>query len=506
MDEIELWTCDFDKPPVYWLNGLAGTGKSTIAQTITERTFADGRLGASFFCSRDFEDRSNLQAIFPTLAVQLARRYTQFRSIFIPLVQSDPEIIHESLYGQMKKLIIQPLVESAISTVIVIDALDECKDREPASAILSVLGQLVAEVPAVKFFITGRPESRIQEGFRLPSLVQSTDVFVLHEVEPSQVENDIRLFFTHSFSELKHYRHGLGDWHTEAQLDVLCERTGGLFVHAVATIRFINHKSNSPKKQLDRLLQSQESSTLEGKTEFKDNETLDSLYTSILQEAFGGDDPENDLRVRSILGAVVLAANPLSPSAIATLLGFEPEEVYSILSLVQSLLILQEDVDQPVRPFHKSFPDFIVDPARCTNQRLRVYPPDRHVELLGGCLGTMNRELERNMCKLPDGVANSEVIDLKERTEEHIGQALKYSCKSWHKHLVGTILADVASILHEFMEKKLLFWLEVLSVLGAAREAVDALESTTRCEWPDVRRIPSLGYFRGFTRVVSRGH
>ena len=50
LDEIELWTTDFDKPPVYWLNGLAGTGKSTIAQTTTERAFADGRLGASF-CS-----------------------------------------------------------------------------------------------------------------------------------------------------------------------------------------------------------------------------------------------------------------------------------------------------------------------------------------------------------------------------------------------------------------------------------------------------------------------
>ena len=153
MDEIELWTRDFDKPPVYLLNGLAGTGKSTIAQTIAERTFADRRLGASFFCSRDFEDRRTLQSIFPTLAVQLARRYTQFRSIFIQLVQSDPEIVHESLYGQMKKLIIQPLAESAVSTVIVIDALDECKDEEPASAILSVLGQFVAEVPNIKFFI-----------------------------------------------------------------------------------------------------------------------------------------------------------------------------------------------------------------------------------------------------------------------------------------------------------------------------------------------------------------
>ena len=136
-------------------------GKSTIAQTIAERLFADGRLGASFFCSRDFEDRGDLQFIFRTIAAQLARRHTEFRSILVPLVRSDKQIIHESLDGQMKKLIVQPLMESGISTVIVIDALDECKDDEPASALLSVLGRFVKGVPKVKFFITGHPELRI---------------------------------------------------------------------------------------------------------------------------------------------------------------------------------------------------------------------------------------------------------------------------------------------------------------------------------------------------------
>jgi hypothetical protein len=64
LDQVELWTRDPSRPPIYWLNGLAGTGKSTIAQTIAERMFADRRLGGSFFCSRDSADRSNLQLIF----------------------------------------------------------------------------------------------------------------------------------------------------------------------------------------------------------------------------------------------------------------------------------------------------------------------------------------------------------------------------------------------------------------------------------------------------------
>ena len=40
----------------FWLNGLAGAGKLTIAQTFIKPAFADGKLGASFFCSWDFKD------------------------------------------------------------------------------------------------------------------------------------------------------------------------------------------------------------------------------------------------------------------------------------------------------------------------------------------------------------------------------------------------------------------------------------------------------------------
>ena len=148
----------------------------------------------------------------------------------------------------MHKLIVQPLVEANISTVIIIGALDECKDEEPTSAILSILGRFVYEIPKVKFFVTGRPEPRILEGFRLPLLAEVTDVFVLHEVEPSQVDGDIRLFFRHKFSELARRRRGLDGWPTEEQVDLLCKRAGGLFVYAMATVKFIDKQSSSPRK------------------------------------------------------------------------------------------------------------------------------------------------------------------------------------------------------------------------------------------------------------------
>ena len=415
----------------------------------------------------------------------------------------------ESLYNQMKKLIVGPLKESAISTVIVIDALDECKDEEPAPAILSVLGQFVSKIPEVKFFLTGRPEPRIREGFRLPLLAEVTNVFVLHDVAPSLINNDIRIYLKQSFLELARRRRGLDGWPTQEQTDFLCERAEGLFVYAVATVKFIDHKNNSPKEQLDRLLQSPGSSVREGKTRFKADMTLDSLYMSILQEAFGHDDPEDDPKIRSILSTVILAANPLSPSSIAALLGFNVDSVFLRLSSVHSLLILQEDIDHPVRFFHKSFPDFIVDPTRCTDERFHISPPVYHFQLLAGCLDLMNQTLKKNICELPDAVANSDVGDLEGRIKRHIDPALQYACRLWHTHLVDahktpTHTPTITSSLDQFLKEKFLFWLEVLSVLGAVRNAVDALQVTAG--WLEVRWVCTISATPKFTQMGSRNH
>ncbi|KAF9783988.1 hypothetical protein BJ322DRAFT_1125496, partial [Thelephora terrestris] len=508
LDEIELWSRDFTKLPVYWLNGLAGTGKSTIAQTIAERTFAEGQLGASFFCSRDFEDRSNLHLIFPTIAVQLARRYTKFRSVFVSLVESDPDVAHDSLYNQMDKLIVQPLKETSISTIIVIDALDECKDEEPSSTILSVLACFVTQVPKVKFFLTGRPEPRIREGFRLPLLVDATNTFVLHEVQTNEINSDIQQFFEGSFLELAFRHTGMDNWPTKEQLDLLCKKAAGLFVYAVATVKFINTRNYHPRERLDLLLQLPDSTVHEGKTKFNPSTSLDSLYRSILQEAFSHDGAEDDPRIHSILGAVILAANPLSPSAISTLLGINPDYVTPPLLSIHSLLILHEDINKPVQSFHKSFPDFITDPTRCTNQRFYI-SPSHHLELLVCCLNLMNNTLEKNMCQLPEAVNNSEVHDLQERADKYISQALQYACRSWHKHLVNEPTAnknEITSALCCFLEKKFVFWLEVLSVLGAVRNAVDALKVVA--EWSEEASLlgltnDSFRFVMGFFDIIS---
>jgi len=479
LNEIEDWTEDFSKSPVFWLNGLAGTGKSTIAQTIAEKVFANGRLGASFFCSRAFEDRSDLRLIFPTLAFQLAQKYPGFRSLLIPLLRSNPDIFRESLHSQMQEFLLKPLLSANISTVIVIDALDECKDEEPESAVLLVLGKSISKVPGVKFFITSRPETHISRGFRGPLLREWTDTFILHHVDPRVVHSDICLFFKHELSKLPDRPQ---DWPTDEQVDSLCRRAAGFFVYAVATVGFLKHKFKCPSSRLDVIMKSPESTTYEGKATLKVYASLDSLYTSIFQAAFCENNAEDDTMVRSVLSAVVLVTTPISSSAIATLIGFKCNEVTRLLGSVQSLLVLHDDINYPVQPFHKSFLDFIVNPTRCSDPRFYICP-DYQIELFLRCLELMDKSLKKNICSMPDYALNSEVEDLRERIEESgIRGALEYACRSWHNHLiVGTDrTADVVSALRHFLEEKFLFWLEVLSILGAVGDAVRALNVTVR--------------------------
>ena len=479
LDEIESWTGDFNKSPVYWLNGLAGTGKSTIAQTIAERLFADGQLGASFFCSRDFKDRSDLHFIFPTISFQLAYRYPKFQSALITLLQSDPDIGYESLYSQMERLIVIPLKEQDISTVIVIDALDECTDNEPQSTILSVMGRFVKEIPKVKFFITGQPEPCIQSGFRLKLPRPLTQIFILHTIEHSVVNADIWRFLKTQLAELAQ-QFQLTGWPSEEHIDLLCQRAAGLFIYAVATIKFLNHKACPPKQQLDAIVTLPGCTTYEGETQFKDNTTLDFLYTSILQVAldFGGEHPELDSKVQSIIGTVILVVNPLPPSAVAELIGLEVEQVMMILTLVQSLLILSEDPNCPVKPFHKSFPDFVTDPSRCFNKRFYISPGTHHHKLTINCLRLMNSTLKPNLLSLPDYALNLEVKDLPERVKNYISPALEYACRSWFSHLTKARgdITYILDVLRIFLGRKFLPWLEVISVLGVTKVAVTGLE------------------------------
>ena len=368
LEEIEQWTEDSTQSSIFWLNGLAGTGKSTIAQTVAQQCFANGRLGASFFCS-SLRNHGDPGIIFPTLAFQLAQKYANVRSTLIRHLQDNPDIAHESLETQAKELIIEPLKSADIPMVIVIDALDEFKDKRSSSMVIPVLENIVRQVPKTKFFITSRPEPLIKGGFRRLECV--TRVSALHDIAPQLIDNDIRLFLKHELSELA-TQWSLDNWPTPAQLDLLCTRAAGLFAYAVATVKFLDRAVRMPSTLFAIIERSPNDTVHEGKVkEVHGGLSLDSLCTSILQVSFIGNSAEDDDMVRSVLAAAALFTPPCSPSAIPKTVRAQTsevvdiKEVMQILGSIHSLLELRDDPDHPVRPFHKLLSDCLTDSERC---------------------------------------------------------------------------------------------------------------------------------------------
>jgi len=476
LSQLESWLNDERDKHVFWLNGLAGTGKSTIAQTFAETSFADGKLGASFFCSRDFDDRSNLRTIFPTLAFQLAHRYPRFREELLPALTASPDVGKESLCSQMEKLIVGPLKTIHISTLIIIDALDECKDEEPASAILSILSRYVEKMPYVKFFITGRPEQRIRSGFRLTALRPITEIFKLHDVERPLVDTDIKLFFRTRLTEIAKNRSDCNvteAWPRSSDIDILCEKAAGLFIYASTAVKFVASLYHQPPKRLMLLVSLPRNTAHEGES------GIDTLYTGILMHAYYGVGPDNKkpdnqevyCRFRTVVGAVLLAFNPLSMKTLSDLLDFDtPSDISTALNSLHSLLLVPEGTEDSIHAFHKSFPDFLMDPKRCQDTRFFVDPPVHHTEVLLSCLHLMEERLKRNICDLDDYADLSDVNDVSSCRKEHIGDALEYACQFWTKHLVGSPSSGpdaekVQKAIDKFFTTHLLFWIEVLTIM-----------------------------------------
>ena len=100
-------------------------------------------------------------------------------------------------------------------------------------------------------------------GFRGPLLKESTNIFILHEVEPHIVDDDIHRFFKHELSKLPRRPQG---WPTDVHLSSLCQRAAGFFVYAVATLNFLKHKFKRPSDQLNIIMKSPESTIHEGQT------------------------------------------------------------------------------------------------------------------------------------------------------------------------------------------------------------------------------------------------
>jgi hypothetical protein len=145
--QVREWTEEPQGKCIFWLNGMAGTGKSTISRTVAQSFAKNGQLGASFFFKRGEGERGNASRFFTTITAQLVRKVPALIPYVRNAIDLEPKISEKSLKKQFEKLIFQPLSQTGqtstqVSTlIIVVDALDECEREGDIKTILQLLSR-----------------------------------------------------------------------------------------------------------------------------------------------------------------------------------------------------------------------------------------------------------------------------------------------------------------------------------------------------------------------------
>ncbi|RKL06523.1 Vegetative incompatibility protein HET-E-1 [Fusarium oxysporum] len=371
LKEIERWIDSSESKTIFWLNGMAGTGKSTISRTVAHSRLKRGDLGASFFFKRGEVDRGNLNKLMSTLAYQLASSIPGVAFFIKKTLDDNPAVVGKSVREQFQKLIQEPLSEAAASTiaippvVMVIDALDECDQEADIRLLINILSQAKTVLPQLRVFLTSRPELPIRLGF---SEVQgSYQDLVLHEIPMEIVEHDILVFLNDEFKKIRHsFNMTVGgerklppDWPGRPIVQSLAQMAVPLFIFAATVCRFVDdRKRDSPPIQLRKVL------------DYKSKDPvsqLDRTYGPVLHSLIT-DIVENDKKqivkdFKLIVGSIVMLADPLSVWALSQLLEVDPDVVDNRLDTLHSVLSIP-----PIRKAHNredsSLSTFLADAVR----------------------------------------------------------------------------------------------------------------------------------------------
>ncbi|KAF8537981.1 hypothetical protein BDD12DRAFT_743149 [Trichophaea hybrida] len=197
VEQIKTWSKDSHGPYIFWLNGIAGTGKSTIARTVANAWHKENRLGASFFFSKGRGDLGHAGKLFTSIAAQLANALPALKPYICKSIEENPDIFQRALGEQWNYLIFRPLssltgeLPQARVLILVIDALDECENYNDTTTILRLLAETKSlNSVRLQVFITSRQEMTICLGFRdMPGTAHHD--FILHDISQSIIRQDI---------------------------------------------------------------------------------------------------------------------------------------------------------------------------------------------------------------------------------------------------------------------------------------------------------------------------
>ena len=457
-----------DEGNMYWIYGLPGIGKTSLANSMCASLHEERRLAGAFFCRRDDPNLSEPRNILPTLIYKLAETFPPFRTVVADRLRSDTNLTPESMKDSLFLDFLRNLPRHPKQVLVfVIDALDECGDDQSRRVLLKSLADAAAYAPWLKLIITSRPEVDIQRFFDAPTRSSNLQYDLAAD---ENATSDLRIFALDRFRRVASMRHLLFPWPEPSLFEGVISRAAGLFIF-IKTVALVLETCEDPTESLKATLRDSDDTGLISPF---------GLYSSILKTRI----MHSSAKFQRMIGVILTTAayRPLCEETIAELGSVDPSQVKTWVDDLSSLLYRDDAANGAIRVRHLSISDFFVsDGCPCD---YRVSLQDANVQLGISCLKTMILQLRFNICKLKDSrLANADIHDLQSRIKENIPDPLQYSSRYWSNHLCSTPdngNRGVSRGLKEFFEGLYpLFWIEVLSVMGMVPIGAPSLRRVT---------------------------
>ena len=392
-----------------------------------------------------------------------------------------------ALQDQWKHLVVAPLsnlggINEPIY-VVVIDALDECENDGSIRIILRLLAQLQSlKNLRIRIVVTSRPEVPIRLGFNQLSKDKHLD-FALHDIEPSIVDHDLLLYFHINLQLIGEEDGQDHDWPGDQNVRTLVKRAEGLFIWAATACKFLRN-SFLVEESLELLLQEHGAGMIAPEAH------LNEIYLTVLRKSVQPtfSDREKTMYtdlLRNVLGSVVALSSPLTADSLATLLNIPIQRIDRALKNLYAILDLQTTRTRVIRLHHPSFRDFLLDHNRCNDLDFWVDEKLAHHKLFEDSLKLMSSMLKTDICEVRDPgrlVAEMDSIVIAGR----VPPELQYACLNWAQHLQkSAIMMEDNGIVHQFLQKHLLHWIEALCWIQRTAQAiitVSDLETLSRSQ------------------------
>ncbi|KAH9021846.1 hypothetical protein EDB85DRAFT_2152139 [Lactarius pseudohatsudake] len=473
LEQIRAFLEDTTGANLFWLSGIAGSGKSTIAQSaaVEATLLADCIVASFFFSQRGHAELCDASFVFPTLAYQFSLADAGFRKHVSGIIKEQPDIFEKDYISQYKSLIVEPLKAMDFAqrhVFIVLDAFDECEPRGAAAILDALLNEDIDVPKQLKVLTTSRPEAHLRQVFCAQGNMRMLN---LQDIE---AKSDIRHYLLTAFKWPPITLATPFDAREEVIFE-LAESAGDSFIYAASILRFVfDEHDQHPQRRLDILLGNRTD------PEERPYERLDALYLSILHQAVpSGASGSIKRRLRTVLGQLVTFREPLPMVVMEKFCGLGSGDVRRALHSLHSLIQVPTSDFQPPRVYHLSFSDFITDIRRCGDGDLVVDIDFAEREVLLSCLGHLSTQLHRNMAGIDDpSLPHSEIDDFQTKVDNAVSPELRFACLYLASHLTKTNDIHDEKIwprLQDFLTRCLLWWIETMALLGTLGDAVESM-------------------------------